>query len=251
MGKKITILIIVLSLLASCKKENDNNHQPSELKVTDIKYSDCNDIIDYPIIYLKMTHDNKLKIIHYGAEFCCADDEKIDIELEKEGNIIELMEVDLGPYTYCFCKHTLEFTINNIEHGEYRFKIIESENSYQRDTLNFMVDLNSSTDTIIQFGKGKVLFCTNSYLANCVFAIEISIEDDIIDTLTAASEYFDNNCTCHDSSSIGLLIEMGSGIYNYSAKELNCSATNKTNNWSGDFTIKNDSCKMIFLDIEK
>jgi len=99
--------------------------------------------------------------------------------------------------------------------------------------------------------KGEVLFCTNSYIINCPFAIEISIEDEIIDTLTAASEYFDNNCTCHDSSSIGLLIEMGSGIYNYSAKELNCSATNRTNNWSGDFTIKNDSCKMIFLDIEK
>ena len=251
-SKALTVIIISFTIiLLSCEKDKDNNQNPLELKITDINLSNCIDSIDNPRLHLKMIDDNKLKITHYGAEFCCSDTGKADVELTKINDEINLKEIDLGPYTYCFCKHNLEFTISGIDYGKQKFKIIESEHAYQRDTCEFYIDLSPSIDTLIHIEKGKVLFCTNSYIINCPFSIEISVENKIIDTLNAASEYNTNNCSCPDTFGIGLSFEMTPGNYNYSAREINCSTTNKTDNWNGEFTIKPDSCETVFLDINE
>lgn len=101
------------------------------------------------------------------------------------------------------------------------------------------------------YDKGKVLFCTNSYLINCPFSIDVYINNDCIGTLTAASSYSQVDCCCPDSLFIGLIIEKKVGIYSYLAKEINCVGSNKVNNWTGEFKIKKDSCTIIFLDILK
>lgn len=153
MKTKLNILIICLSILMSCENEIDNSQQHTELKVTDIVYSDCNDSIITQSIHLKMISENILKITHYGAEFCCEDTGKVDIELETEYNLLKIIEIDSGAPSYCFCKFKLEFLINGILNGEHIFKIIESEHSYIRDTLSFKINLNMFTDTLIKFDE--------------------------------------------------------------------------------------------------
>ena len=96
--------------------------------------------------------------------------------------------------------------------------------------------------------NGSVLFCTNSTVINCPFEIEISINDRIIDTLTAESEYLPTNCYC-EAGNIGLLLELQPGSHNYSAKEVNCAGTNRINEWSGEINIIVNNCSTIFLDI--
>ena len=163
----ITFTIIFLS----CERDNDNNQNPLELKITDINLSNCIDSIDSPRLHLKMIDDNKLKITHYGAEFCCSDTGKADVELTENNDIINLKEIDLGPYTYCFCKHNLDFTISGIDYGKQKFKIIESEHAYQQDTFEFNIDISPSTDTLIHRDYkyqakviGKGLDCGETYV---------------------------------------------------------------------------------------
>lgn len=101
------------------------------------------------------------------------------------------------------------------------------------------------------YDKGEVLFCTNSYIINCPFSIDVYINNDCIGTLTAASSYSQVDCCCPDSLFIGLIIEKKVGIYSYLAKETNCAGSNKVNNWTGEFELKKDGCTMILLDIFK
>ena len=101
------------------------------------------------------------------------------------------------------------------------------------------------------YDEGKVLFCTNSSLINCVFNIDIYINNDYSGTLTAASIYYQGDCSCPDSFFIGLTLEKEIGTYIYLAKETNCQGSNAVNNWTGEFEIKKNSCTMIFLDIIK
>ncbi len=245
------IIITFTIILFGCEKENDNNQDISDLKITDLTLSSCIDSVDNTRLHLKMIDDNKLKVIHYGAEFCCSDTGKADVELTKNNDVINLKEIDLGPYTYCFCKHNLEFTISGIDYGKQEFKIIESEHAYQRDTFEFHLDISLSTDTLIQIEKGKVLFCTNSYMINCPFSIEISVENTIIDTLNAGSVYDTNTCSCPDTFGIGLSFRMATGNYSYMAREINYTTTNKTDDWNGEFAIKPNGCKTVFLDINE
>ena len=107
----------------------------------------------------------------------------------------------------------------------------------------------SSCEKDNSYDMGNVLFCTNSYLINCPFSIDVYINNDCIGTLTAASSYSQVDCCCPDSLFIGLMLEKEIGTYIYSAKEINCAGSNKVNNWTGVFKIKKDSCTMIFLDI--
>lgn len=104
---------------------------------------------------------------------------------------------------------------------------------------------------IYNLKQGKVLFCTNSPLINCVFNIEISINNKIVDTLNAGSVFENLDCECENTLNTGLMINLESGEYNFSANELNCIATNKVNSWDGNITVIADSCSVIFLDIIK
>ncbi len=96
---------------------------------------------------------------------------------------------------------------------------------------------------------GEILFCTNSGIANCGFSIEISVDGDIVGTLTASSGYSSLNCACPESSSIGMIVDIETGLHTYSAKELNCIAANRINEWSGSINVSNDNCETVILDI--
>ena len=100
-------------------------------------------------------------------------------------------------------------------------------------------------------GKGEVLFCTNSYLINCPFLIEISIDNKYVDTLTAESEFTSTDCICEDSGNLGLLIELEPGYHSYSAHEVNCAGTNRTSTWTGSIEVTKVNCVTIFLDVNE
>jgi hypothetical protein len=117
--------------------------------------------------------------------------------------------------------------------------------------LSILLLLIVSCEKSDDLDKGKVLFCTNAHMIDCVFSIDISIDGVKIGTLDASSEYSDNDCYCENSIEIGFLTDMEKGTYTYSAKETNCNATNITSLWSGKLTVLRDSCSVIFLDIIK
>lgn len=96
---------------------------------------------------------------------------------------------------------------------------------------------------------GEILFCTNSHIGNCVFSIEISVDGNIIGTLDASSEYSSLNCTCPEFSDIGMKIDIEVGEHTYTAKELNCAASNRVNEWSGSINVGNNNCETVILDI--
>jgi hypothetical protein len=96
---------------------------------------------------------------------------------------------------------------------------------------------------------GEILFCTNSHISNCVFSIEISVDGNIIGTLDASSEYSSLNCTCPESSDIGMKIDIDAGEHTFTAKELNCVATNRINTWAGIIDVSDNNCETIVLNI--
>ena len=120
-------------------------------------------------------------------------------------------------------------------------------------TINCYSDYNLVFDLVKNFrtDNGKLLFCTNSGLINCPFAIEISLNNTITDTLTAASRYSDTVCQCDDLTGIRLVKEIASGSYTYYAREIICSAENRVNEWMGEVKIQRDSCSLIFLDVKE
>ena len=97
----------------------------------------------------------------------------------------------------------------------------------------------------------EILFCTNSGIGNCAFSIEISVDGNKIGTLTAGSEYSSLNCVCPDSAFIGMIVDIESGEHTYTAKELNCTATNRINMWAGIINVSNNDCETVILDIRK
>ncbi|MFW5656951.1 MAG: hypothetical protein ACOC0C_04985 [Bacteroidota bacterium] len=251
---KHTILIILATttITISCENEPINNPDSTEFKITDIQLSDCEGRIPFPMVSFTKLNDSQIKITHIGAEFCCGGDNKdVSIEYEKLSDSYIFKEIDTGADTDCYCKHNLEFTVNNIQSKEFIFKIIESESANQRDTLEAIIDLKTLSDTLIEY-KGDVLFCTNAGILNCPSAIELSIDGEIMDTLTAKNIIqSENDCGCPATFSNGLKLELAPGNHNFVAREINCSASNAISEWIGSFSLEKDSCERFLLNVDE
>ncbi len=98
--------------------------------------------------------------------------------------------------------------------------------------------------------KGELLFCTNAALLNCLFSIEITIDDTISETITAESIYSSSNCSCPELYCVGLILDIVPGTHTYTA-ELNCSGYKSVNYWSGNIYIGANKCETIILDVLK
>lgn len=96
---------------------------------------------------------------------------------------------------------------------------------------------------------GEVIFCTNSYLGNCAFLIEISVDGDIVGRLTAETGYSSMNCKCPEELTQGMIVDFETGEHTFTAKELNCAAANRTNTWSGIINVSSNNCETVILDI--
>lgn len=170
-------------------------------------------------------------------------------ELESPDSIHIL---SLGPSTkrYClpdlFMEWEILFTHN-----------LREAQTYFLHNNQLTIQCNSDYNLVFNFCEfynykgGRLLFYTNAHQINCPFEIEISINQAIIDTITAASSFVQGDCLCEDLLNIGILLNIAPGKYLYSARELACVATNRVNNWSDYIRVKEDSCTVVFLDISE
>ncbi|HOD26167.1 MAG: hypothetical protein ACOX59_06640 [Bacteroidales bacterium] len=166
---KTTIyLTILFSLifLTSCEKENDKTDSPTvkktihfdgktdSLKVKKIIYSDClddskNSVSTLSCVTLQAIAGNHLQI-QRQTMFCCGT-EKVDISVEIRHDTIHVQEIDLGPFSYCYCWHNLEYQIGPLNTQNYTLQLIGCETSYDRDSI------------LVNFEYAEDLYFTNCY----------------------------------------------------------------------------------------
>lgn len=166
-------------------------------------------------------------------------------------DIDNLIFFNVGPATKIYCLPDLlmdweSLFTQNLRQSE-SYKIEQNQL-----TINTGNDYNLVFDFVEYYDpdKGKILFYSNSDMLNCVYEIEISI-NEISYSLTAASVYSDTVCKCDYPGNTGILLSLKQGTYSYTASELNCISSNKVNNWSGQANVVRDSCTVVFLDIIK
>lgn len=149
--KQILYLFISgILLFISCNKENDPSDK-KEISVTILEFSsECKNVIKSAKLLnyrvnIKSNSENYLEIVHEGSETCCGTD-SIKIDCKISGDSLLIREIDLGPYTYCYCPHDIKFKIGPFNYEKYKIVMIESESSYHRDTIRFEYNhaLNSS-----------------------------------------------------------------------------------------------------------
>lgn len=152
------ILYLFLSgivLFISCNKETDLSVK-EEVSVNVLEFSsECKDVIksanllDYRVT-IQSNSENYLEIVHQGSETCCETD-SIKIDYKISGDSLLIKEIDMGPYTYCYCPHDIKFKIGPLKYEKYKIVMIESESSYHRDTIRFEYNhAENSHFTVIQ-----------------------------------------------------------------------------------------------------
>lgn len=251
MKTKLFILISILILgFVSCEKfQNEIN---------------VDSIIDTKWKLAKVIDNNTSEISNFPSEI-----DDFEIVFRKNGKIdlpnycnysfgaynlgnkdsIKIYNVGEGTEKYCLPDLAMDWEIlfiNNLVSAK-TYSIVDNKLILNCQDNKLIFEFVSDYDS----NKGKILFCTNAHIMNCIFEIEISINEEEIGTLDASSSYSDNDCYCENSAGIGMLISLDKGDYEYSAKEVECSAINITNSWTGNVTVIGDSCTVIFLDITK
>ncbi len=154
----------------------------------------------------------------------------------------------IGPGTEMYCLPISDFE-------DLFIKALTAVKSYTKNSEQLILQADKY-DIILEYaGKydvttGKVLFCTNFHILNCISEIEISVNGKKIGKITSGSQYNDEDCVCLESApKIGEIFAFKEGKYNYTAKNTKCTTVNTTNKWSGSFTIKGDNCMSVFLDV--
>jgi heat shock protein HslJ len=247
---KFTIILFILAgLVVSCEKSEDDFNIESIadtrwklIKITD-KSGTTSDfpsgIADFEIVFRKNGKINLSNLCNYSCG-----NYKI-----KPNDSIKIL--NLGPATkrYCLPDVRMDWEIQFISglfHAE-TYTILKNRLVIHSRNYTLIFNFIDNYDSSL----GKVLFCTNSHIMNCPFEIEIAVDGEKAGTLDARSFYSDIDCYCKNSADIGLVIPLEKGAHSYSAKELKCSAVNATGSWSGNFSIAEDSCTVIFLDVTK
>jgi hypothetical protein len=149
--KQILLAIIILTSLFGCDKEDpviDKNIIMTEVSFTGCKTELKSADTGIPSVRLTGQTGDNLLVEWINTEFCCGTD-SISISSTVNGNDIKVEIIDLGPFTWCFCAHDLEFSIGPLDRSEYNLTLIESENSYTRDTILVTFNFSQQLDTTI------------------------------------------------------------------------------------------------------
>lgn len=166
----------------------------------------------------------------------------------EDHTMIEILEIGPGTYMYCLPDLAMEWEqlfIENLKECEsYSIKsnqlIIKCKNS-----VNLVFDFQQSPSN----STGQILFCTDSWLINCPFRIQISLGGVCIDTITGESVVSAEHCTYSPDFGNGVAIEMDIGLFKFSAREIECVAENKVNFWSGEVEVKENKCSTVELSV--
>ncbi len=184
--------------------------------------------------------DGKLRILN-GCNFAYATYTLLDTSIRFEA---------IGPSTKMYCQPISDF--------EDLFVRVLREVKAYRKVANQLILSSDKNDIVLEYvGKydltqGKVLFCTNIHILNCISEIEITIDGKKVGKIDAGSQYNDRDCSCTQSPPrIGKIFTMKKGTYTYAAKNIKCKAVNTTNEWRGTVKVKGDKCVTVFLDVLK
>ncbi len=136
--KQLIYSLLVISFIISCEKENPNG-KTEKLIIKNVSFTECKDdsqksSSSFSCLILNSKENNYLEIQHLNTMFCCGT-KQVEIKNEIKNDTIFITETDLGPYTYCYCRHDLNFEIGPLKDKSYIIKIIGCETSYNRDTI--------------------------------------------------------------------------------------------------------------------
>ncbi len=241
----VVVSVFLLFVLFSCDNNEENKAKQIEsskwkvVKIVD-KKSNKEAVLPPNAQSLEMIFrtNRRIKILN-GCNFSYG-------EYMVNGKSIKFS--NLGPSTEMYCGGISDFE-------DILIKSLLDTNIYYIKS-NQLIIKSSRYKTYLEYigeyqmSKGKVLFCTNANILNCLFEMEIKVNDKKIGAIKGGSQYVDVDCNCSESPArIGEIYEMPEGTYRYSVKNIKCNATNITNQWSGTFTVENDNCVTVFLDV--
>jgi hypothetical protein len=150
MKTRFKLLVLALLIISiSCKKENSNG-KTDKLLIKNISFTEClNDskksASSLSCFSLKAIENKYLEIQQQNTMFCCGT-EKVEIKTEIKNDTIFISEIDLGPFTYCYCWHDLNFEIGPLENKTYVMQIIGCETSYDQDSILIEFQYSNNLD---------------------------------------------------------------------------------------------------------
>ncbi len=248
--KTIVKIIAILCVLAAFSCENDSKNiwnevlEGSQWKVLKIIDKEAEKETDFPKeaknFEMIFRTGGKLKILN-GCNFSYA---------SYSINGTKIRFDSTGSRTKKYCEPISDFE-------DLFIRALEEIKTYEK-TNNSLILQSEKYDMILEYIRkydltiGKVLFCTNFHILNCISGIEITIDGKKVGKIDAGSQYNDRDCSCAQSPpQIGRIFELKEGKYTYEAKNTKCKTVNTTNEWSGSFTVKGDKCVTVFLDVSK
>lgn len=155
---------------------------------------------------------------------------------------------NLGPSTLMYCESISDFE-------DLFIKSLGQAKAYTKKSNQLVIISDNNIVTLEYIGKydlsrGKVLFCTNAHILNCLFEMEVKVNNKEIGVIKSGTIYSDIDCRCTNSPpQIGEIYELPKGKYEYSVKNMKCGTANTTNQWKGTFIIEGDNCVTVFLDV--
>lgn len=149
--KLASTLIILTFLFFGCEKEEST--QRENIDISEISFTDCKTgtkSVDNnaPSIRLIGQANGMVTVKMLNTDFCCETD-SVSIDKTIDENKISLEIIDNGPFSYCYCPHDLEFKLTSLDNKVYSLTLIESINSYSRDTFLTQFDYSEQLDTTI------------------------------------------------------------------------------------------------------
>ncbi|MEN8122382.1 MAG: hypothetical protein ABFS35_18700 [Bacteroidota bacterium] len=149
--KLILIAVAMVLFVTGCDKNEPSINE--KINISSISFTDCNTntkLMDNnaPSVRLIGQPGGTLLIKLVNTEFCCGTD-SISLRKNFNDNKISIEIIDNGPFTYCYCPHDLEFTIDNLENVDYELSLIESEHAYSRNTFLIHFKYSQQLDTTV------------------------------------------------------------------------------------------------------
>lgn len=149
--KLILVTTLLIFLLFGCEK--DESTKKINIDTSTISFTDCNTDKEptdnnTPSIRLIGQANGILTVKMLNTEFCCGTD-SVSIAKTIDESKLKFEIIDNGPFSYCYCPHDLQFNITSLENKEYELTLIESVNSYYRDTFIIQFKYSKQLDTTI------------------------------------------------------------------------------------------------------
>jgi len=144
-NKKISVMLSAIILIFICCEKQTID----KFGITDFSHSSCKNSSNkssniQTSITLASINAKEIRVNHNNTMFnCCPGKLEVDAQIITDTIIINESETEST--CNCICPYDFEFTIGNLEYGNYVF-ILRKDNF---DYYKFAIDFNKDTDTTI------------------------------------------------------------------------------------------------------